>query len=161
MDRGEGFKEVCAYFGAAMYFAQVLEHGIANALLFLDFFPNRRGKWTEEEYERFYDKNFDKTLGNLIKSLKRVSQLSSKLEPSLQEAKDRRSFLAHHFFRERERKIRQGLYGELIEELEEHRAFFNSTDRMLEEFIDPIRQKYGVTKEDIKKAVDDYLHRGN
>ena len=141
MDRGEGFKEVCAYFGAAMYFAQVLEHGIVNALLFLEFIPNQRGKWTDEEYERFWRQNFDKTLGNLINSMKPLCQLPSDLESSLQEARDRRSFLAHRFFREREQKVMQGCYEELIDELEEHRSFFESTDKVLEGFISPIRKR--------------------
>jgi hypothetical protein len=35
------FKEVCAYYGAAMHMAQVLEHGIVNALFFLDFLPRK------------------------------------------------------------------------------------------------------------------------
>lgn len=34
------FKEVCAYYGAAMHMAQVLEHGIVNAIFFLDFLPS-------------------------------------------------------------------------------------------------------------------------
>ena len=136
-----------------MYYAQVLEHGIANALLFLDFIPNQHGKWTDEEYERFYEQNFDKTLGNLIKSLKRLCQLPSELESSLQEAKDRRSYLAHHFFREQQQKVTQGFYEGLIEELEEHRSFFESTDKVLEGFISPIRQKYGITEEYLKKAL--------
>ncbi|MBK5343445.1 hypothetical protein JFU48_18910 [Pseudomonas sp. TH49] len=64
------FKEVCAYYGAAMHMAQVLEHGIVNALFFLDFLPRKKTEWTDEEYEAFFDGNFLKTFGALVHSLK-------------------------------------------------------------------------------------------
>ena len=41
-DDGEHEKEVFARFGLAMYRAQVLEHGIVNALAVLDLIPSRR-----------------------------------------------------------------------------------------------------------------------
>lgn len=41
---GEEFKVVCAYYGSAMFFAQVLEHGIANALMVVDLIPRTNGK---------------------------------------------------------------------------------------------------------------------
>ena len=55
------FKEVCAYYGAAMHMAQVLEHGIVNAIFFLDFLPSN---------EEFFDGNFSKTFGALVHSLR-------------------------------------------------------------------------------------------
>jgi len=39
MEDGEHIKEVYAHFGLAIYLAQVLEHGIVNALVCADFVP--------------------------------------------------------------------------------------------------------------------------
>jgi len=41
-DEDEHVKEVYARFGLAVYYAQVLEHGLVNALVVLDLIPNRR-----------------------------------------------------------------------------------------------------------------------
>tara|TARA_R110001583_G_C5419106_1_gene387649 strand:- start:39 stop:200 length:162 start_codon:yes stop_codon:yes gene_type:complete len=41
MDEGEHVKDVYAHFGLAMYLAQVLEHGIVNALVYTDLIPRR------------------------------------------------------------------------------------------------------------------------
>lgn len=145
-----------------MYFAQVLEHAIANALLFLDLIPRTGGKWTPDEYDQFFDSHFDKTLGNLIRALKAVSFVPAELESALQEAKKRRSFLAHHFFRERIDAVHLDQYTKLIEELEGHRAFFELTDKALEEFIEPVMKRYGFTDERMEKALREYKeHLGN
>ena len=39
-ESGDHYKTVYAHFGAAMYFAQCLEHGLVNALVYLDLIPN-------------------------------------------------------------------------------------------------------------------------
>jgi hypothetical protein len=41
-DEDEHVKEVYARFESAVYYAQVLEHGLVNALVILDLIPNRR-----------------------------------------------------------------------------------------------------------------------
>jgi hypothetical protein len=158
LDKGEQFKEICAHYGAAMYFAQVLEHGIANALVFLDLIPQTRGKWTNEQYDKFLEISFAKTLGNLIRALKAVTSIPSELESSLQEAKNQRSFLAHHFFRERIEDIYQDQY-KIIQELEGYRALFESTDKQLQEFVSPIMKRFGFTEEYLERALNEYEQR--
>ena len=153
MDKGEGFKETCAHFGAAMYFAQVLEHELANALVWLDFIPNQGTPQKEKDLESYYEGNFDRTLGKLISRLKNVSRLPSELETALQDAKVTRNFLAHRFFREREPQIASGCYEELIVELEAKRAELERTDRLMSEFTRPIRESHGITDEVIQNEV--------
>ncbi|WP_156906859.1 hypothetical protein [Desulforegula conservatrix] len=155
-DHSEPFKEVCANFGAAMYFAQVLEHGIANALLFLDFIPRTRGKWTPEEYDAFFNQNFDKTLGNLIKTLKNVSSLPAILEVDLQKSKEKRAFLAHHFFRERADAFVLGKFDDAIQELEAFQNFFRETDMALQNFVKPITDKIGLSEQWFQEALSFY-----
>lgn len=153
---GEDFKEVCAYYGAAMYFAQCLEHGIANAMIFLDLIPRTEGKWTDEEYENYYAANFDKTLGNLIKALKSVSTLPADLEVKLIESRSKRAYLAHHFFREAMDMLAAGKYEEVIQTLENYRSFFEETDQSLDKFVMPVMIKSGFTEERMQQALKEY-----
>ncbi|MBY4945231.1 hypothetical protein K6V92_01135 [Cupriavidus respiraculi] len=156
MDTGEGFKEVCAHYGAAMYFAQVLEHGIANSLLFIDLIPRTRGKWSPDEYDDFFAQHFDKTLGNLIRALKGVCSLPAELEACLREANSRRSFLAHNFFRERIDAIQLGKFKEIVESLESDRGYFEKANQALEQFIEPLMKRYGFTAERLQRALEEY-----
>lgn len=153
---GESFKEVCAHFGAAMYFAQVLEHGIANAMLFVDLIPRTGARWTDDEYDEYFNGHFEKTLGNLIKALKAVTVLPEDLEASLAKAKERRDHLAHRYFREVSERLVRGEHDELIEELENDRAFFEATDKALEAFVMPVMVKYGFTEERLERELAKY-----
>ncbi len=121
MEPGENFKEVCARFGAAMYFAQVLEHGIVNALVFLDLAPSTAGKYTPAQHEAYYEQQFEKTLGNLIKTLKNVSVIPPELEAALDKSKAKRAYLAHQFFRETVEAYTSGDVEPLVLELEDTR----------------------------------------
>ncbi len=104
-DKDEHVKTVYAHYGLAMYLAQVLEHGLVNALVFLDLLPSRIGKpisrsrW-EVEFDAFMERNFEATLGKMIRNLKAVVAVHSDLEVSLQDALWRRNLLAHSFFRD-------------------------------------------------------------
>ncbi|WP_155956135.1 hypothetical protein [Pseudomonas sp. RL] len=155
-DHGESFKELCAHYGAAMYFAQVLEHGIANALLFLDLIPRTSAKYSPEQFDAFYEDQFEKTLGNLIRTLKSVTTVPKDLEDALQESKDRRAHVAHHFFREAADDIYLKNYQKRIDELEGHRAFFQATDELLEAFVWPVMQSYGYTEATMERAMKEY-----
>jgi hypothetical protein len=156
MDRGEGFKEVCALYGAAMYYAQVLEHGIVNALVFLDLAPSTGGKYTPEQHEAYYNQQFEKTLGHLIQTLKRVSILPSELEAALSQSKAKRAYLAHHFFRDRLEAYTSGDVAPVLVELEEYRAFFETTDKALEVFLQPVMRRVGYTEEVIAELTANY-----
>lgn len=157
VDQGEQFKELCANYGAAMYFAQVLEHGIANALMFLDLIPRTKARYTPAEHDAFFEGQFAKTLGNLIKSLKTVAELPDGLEAALLQSKERRAYLAHHFFRESTDDVHLGKYEQLLAQLEEHRAFFQDTDTKLQQFVKPVMLRYGFTEAWLEQAVRGYL----
>jgi len=63
-DKNEEVKEVYARFGLAVYCAQVLEHGLVNALVILDLIPSRhhlarsRDEWSAE-VDAFMARNFE------------------------------------------------------------------------------------------------------
>ncbi|MCC4608556.1 hypothetical protein [Xanthomonas campestris] len=156
IDHSEQFKELCANYGASMYFAQVLEHGIANALMFLDLIPRTSSKYTPEEHDAFFEGQFAKTLGNLIRALKSVAVLPNDLENALVQSKERRSYLAHYFFREAVDDVHLGRYDKLLLELEEHRSFFQNTDAKLQEFVTPVMLRYGFTEKILSRAMQAY-----
>lgn len=156
MNEDEPFKELCAEYGAAMYFAQVLEHGIANALGFLDLIPRTGAQYTPEEHDAYFEDKFAKTLGNLIRKLEAVTTLPDDLKSDLLESKRRRDLLAHRFFRLAADDIQLGRYQLHFDALEDHRAFFHATDRKLDAFVAPVMERYGLTKERLSQVMQEY-----
>jgi len=152
----EPFKELCANYGAAMYYAQVLEYGITNALVFLELIPKTKARYSPEQHDEFCDGQFAKTLGKLIRSLEAVAKLPPELRQALLESRDRRAHLAHHFFREASDRVVLGQYASLLDELEGHRAHFAKTDEQLLRFVAPVLHKYGFTEERQKSAMAEY-----
>src|SRR5690554_5485570 len=87
----EQTRDVYAHFGLAMYLAQCLEHGIANALVFADLIPKRakhpssREQW-HGDFDAFMESKFQATLGRLVGQLREVASLDSQLEETLRQA---------------------------------------------------------------------------
>ena len=150
---GEHVKEVYARFGLAVYYAQVLEHGLVNALLVLDLLPSRRhlarsrAEW-EAAVGNFMGRHFEGTMGQLMKSLRVVTAVPSDLEALLHEALERRNRLVHDFFRERAADFMSTRGREdMLREVDECRSSFEAADSRLAEIIRPLRLKAGVTDE--------------
>lgn len=161
----EHVKSVYAHFGLAVYLAQVLEHGLANALVFLDLLPNRadnpvpRKQW-EAEFDSFLERNFETTLGKMIRSLKAVTPIPSDLEAVLTDALTKRNFLAHHFFRERsDAFVSHEGRERMIEELQNAQALFDGADTKLSEATKSAREKYGFTDERAEQFLKQHLSK--
>ena len=149
----EQVKEVYARFGLAVYFAQVLEHGIVNAIVILDLMPSRRhlarsaGEWGSE-VEAFMDRHFQATMGRLMRNLRDITQVDDDLEQLLSEALRKRNWLVHDFFRERTTEFMSPLGRDLmISEVDVCRDLFQSADKRLEATITPLRRNAGLTDE--------------
>ncbi|GKQ45061.1 MULTISPECIES: hypothetical protein [Pseudomonas syringae group] len=143
------FKELCAFYGAAMHMAQVLEHGMVNAMFFLDFLP-RKGKWTDEEYEDFFEENFSKTFGKLVHSLKKITTVPTELENLIHRSNRRRNHLAHTFFRESMDVLYAGGFDEIVTSLNEDIELFSETDKCLTALLEPIWLQTGWTMKRIE-----------
>ena len=108
-DDGEHQKTVYAHFGLAIYMSQVLEHGLANALLVLDIVPRASAVATPESWpekvDSFYDAQFKRTLGSLIHRLRELTLVPPELEQVLEQALETRNWLSHHYFRERAQRL--------------------------------------------------------
>lgn len=164
VSKDEHVKIVYAHFGLALYLAQVLEHGLANALMSAELLPRRAGnpvtkKLWEAEFVLFMNEQFDKPLGRLISGLKKVALVPADLETLLSTALKTRNFLAHHFFRERaEFFMSRDGRKKMIEELEKAQRLFEAADEELTEVAKPFREKYGLTDEKLNQFEQKYLN---
>ena len=166
----EGVKEVFAHFGLAYYLAGVFESGLALAILKLDFLTQqrqqaelRRGAPFDREafntrYDAFLEGQQAKTLGNLIRRLRELIDLPTDFGVELDRVKQRRDFIAHHFFRERAEQF-QNAEGraEMIGELRADQALFEKADQELTVLLEPYEAKIGINKQALEKYVASYL----
>lgn len=151
-------REVYSRFGLAMYMAQVMEHGIVNALLVLSLLPSMKGmadrtSW-DEAFDRFYDAELAKTLGNMIRTLEKTGAMPADLINRLRVAKGDRDGLAHRFFREHDLDFMtpQGR-KRMIAECENRIELFQALDREVEAIVSVQRARYGITPEWIAEHV--------
>jgi hypothetical protein len=146
--RDEHVKTVYAHFGLALYLAQILEHGLANALISAELLPRRTGKpvpktqW-EAEFDLFMNEQFNKPLGRLISGLRKATSVPVDLEALLTTALKTRNFLAHHFFRERAESFMSCDGREkMIKELESAQRLFEAADEKLTVESDSLRRRF-------------------
>jgi hypothetical protein len=91
-------KEIYAQAGLALYFAQVLEHGVVNAM-FIARMPERE-QVTRAEIDAFAAEQFETPLGAMLKAMRRYVTVPHDVDALLKEAPGKRNWLAHRFFRE-------------------------------------------------------------
>ncbi|ESX64924.1 hypothetical protein X759_29795 [Mesorhizobium sp. LSHC420B00] len=106
----------------------------------------------EAEFDRFMESQYAQTLGNLIKRVSALPELSDDLKERLRDAKKRRDFLGHHYFRERavEFSNRAGR-DKMAEELHNDGDMFEAIDRDLYAELAAIRKKLGMGGEEFQK----------
>ncbi|CUW97430.1 conserved hypothetical protein [Agrobacterium fabacearum S56] len=157
-------REVYARYGLAMYKAQVLEHGIVNAVIIANVLPTiseytDRLAW-EEDFDRAFVRELAKTFGNMLRALEPL-RLPDGIMVRLREAKLKRDRLAHHFFREHDENfLQQGGRITMITECEATIEFFSAVDADLEAFMRPLRERYGITDEWAEEKVASALAAG-
>ena len=155
-------REVYARYGLAMYMAQVLEHGMVNALLILTLLPKfseqqKRDAW-EKVVDAFSDVEFSKTFGNLLQTLNKTGKIGTEFFEALNKAKDTRNELAHRFFRDNDLAfMSRGGQEEMITRCESAISEFKLIDQQLELLCAPFRIQYGITDELLKQQYDEML----
>ena len=100
-------RETFAYYGRAVYMSSVLEQQLAHVLLYAQFMKKvhdnymaTKGKgFDRKQYERDFDafmaKQFDQTMGNLVKQVGKFGGFDDALKARIGSAKKRRDFLTH------------------------------------------------------------------
>lgn len=148
-------REVYSRYGLAMYQAQVLEHGMVNAVIVARMLPKMRdhsdrSAW-EDAFDRAYDVELAKTFGNMLRALEPL-ELPEGLIGRLRVAKSERDRLAHRFFREHDEDFlsRSGRTV-MIAECEDAIEMFTVIDADLEEHMRPQRERHGITSEWIER----------
>ncbi len=152
MERDDLVRDVYAHFGLAMYLAQVLEHGIVNAMIAAKL-PFRQTV-TRQDIDAFMERQFKKPLGKLLQELTRHITVRGDLERVLTEALAMRNRLAHHYFRERAGDFvtAAGCHG-MIGELKEAQQLLMHAEQSLDMVVRPMRRSCGVTDEIIAREV--------
>jgi hypothetical protein len=144
MDRDDLVRDTYAHYGLAMYQAQVLEHGIVNAMVYARM--PERNRVTRDEIDTFMGRQFEKTLGALLREIKKYVDVPADLAADLTEALRRRNHLAHEYFRERaEAFMTNDGCLRMIQELQDWQAFLRDVTGRLAELVRPIGERFGIT----------------
>jgi hypothetical protein len=147
----ELIKEVFAQFGAAYYHSEVLHRGLCNIYALAAF--DKAEDVTRPRIEEKLATAFSLTLGQIVEKTKDL--FPSDLQQHLEVALDKRNYLAHHFWYERNPLMfsEQGLL-ELRQELHELTVLFSALDEAITECFKPKRQAMGLTDELIQESFD-------
>ncbi len=163
MDEEEHHKEVYACFGRAVYHAQVLETGLINALVTIDFIPSNvshfkaKTDWSDK-LDAFFDQHTALTMGNLIRALRKVASIPDDLEAALKIALEKRKFLVHHYFREKVLLFTtERGRDQMIEDFNQYVDVFISADRWLDSIIEPINARYDITPEKVDAMFNELI----
>ncbi len=169
-DKGDHIKSVFAYFGRAYYMANVFETGLAIALMQLDFLTDvmarlrREGRANfdraryEADFDAFMEQQHAQTLGGLLKRFEALAAVDPSVKKIISEAKAKRDFLAHHYFRERSDEfVNRAGRDQMIAELDEAAEIFSSADKALDAILEPVRNKLGIYAKDVEAKLAEYL----
>ena len=139
-------KEVYAYFGLCMYYAQVFETGLINILTALETARSRMP--IRATFDRLYQEHERLTFGNLINALSRHHFLSTNVMEEALKLKVERDHLAHRFFRDHDLDFMTvGGCHLMIEELEKRRERFMLLDERVSALQAGAFEKLGFTLE--------------
>ena len=125
----------------------MLEHGLVNTIVIARVgslkppLAESQAEW-ERLVDGLFDTHFEKTMGQLLATLRVATIVLAALEGLLTESLAACNFLAHDYFRVRAREgiSTSGREG-LIDELEGYTELFRKTDTLLEETIGPVRER--------------------
>lgn len=156
MDDIELRKEMFAWYGAAMYAAQLFEVELVTLLLGL---KRLRDPDTElNEYDDLDALLSCKTLGALLKELEKHCVLELEFKDMLIGYRDQRNFLAHEFFyaRANDMRSREG-FERLTEELQEVEHQLRTADQITMKMSENVRKSSGINEESFQAYVQSQL----
>jgi uncharacterized protein YutE (UPF0331/DUF86 family) len=167
MDEEDQVRDVYAFYGLAMYWAQCLEQSIFVHLIFLDFYPNNikslknSTEWTSD-FVAYEEKELGKTMGRLLQKLKDEGQPTEEVTSLLTVALQKRNWLAHSYFSQRSVELTvQNGRSQMITELQAMIEMFMQATAELDKISKPIARSYGYTEEMEAKAMVEMLAEMN
>lgn len=167
IDEEEQIKETFAYFGRAVYVANVVETGLAHVLMQVEFmtavreeFIQNKGKdfnrkKYEADFDAYMDKQHGKMMGELTKRVNDSTEFDEKLKARIVAAKDRRNYLVHNFWRDVAVEF-STIEGrkKLIEGLANDAEVFEQLDNDIRDATKPVRKRLGIKEEQLDEAVE-------
>jgi hypothetical protein len=143
-------RDTYAYFGLAMYTAQVFEHEVVNLLVLA------RIVHAHENAERIladpWERRFRDTLGKLFNRLKPHLAHDQQLMNDVAEGVRVRNRLAHSYWREHaEDAVSVRGRAEMIAELIKVKDMFTDLDERLTRASQPFRDSLGITDEKVQQ----------
>ena len=158
MTRDDLVRDTYAHFGLAIYQVQVLEHTIVNAMVVARM-PDR-DRISRRAIDGFMDREFDRTLGRLVRELGKYASVPDDLVDVLSQALEKRNWLVHDYFRERaEQFVTDSGCHQMIAELDVAQRQFHSAGERLDLLLRPVRERFGVTDEAIAEHVSALLKK--
>lgn len=156
MDDVEVRKEMFAWYGAAMYAAQLFE--VELVILLLGLKRLRDPDAEPSEYDGLDALLSRKTLGALLKELEKHCVLEQEFKDMLIGYRDQRNFLAHEFFyaRANDMRTREG-FEKLTEELQGLEHQLRTADQITMKMSENVRKSSGINEEDFQTYVQSQL----
>ena len=163
-DEGRDVRETFAYFGCAYYMASCLEVGLTHSLMYGEFLMQVHDKFVatkgkefdrnryEADFDAFMDKHFAKTMGGVIQLATKLPNFTDELKQRIEEVRNRRNFLAHHYWRECCVKFDTPSGRKAMrEELAADRDMFTQLDKDIDESMKSTRAKLNISEEKLKQ----------
>jgi hypothetical protein len=151
---GDEFRELFARFGRAYYFADVLHRGVLNLCALCRV--SDRGPVTRLRVEEHLRDAFKLTLGQAMTLVR--SHFASSVAEQLEEAVERRNFLAHHFWYERAHlMVSADGVEEMTSELDTLADLFERLDAEVETVFAPLLARLNVTPEMLASSLDEVM----
>jgi len=152
MDDVAARKDLFAWYGAAMYAAQLFEVELVILLLALKRLhePNTES----HEYERLDNLLSRRTLGALLKELKKHCDIAPEFQDLLIQYRDMRNFLAHEFFYKNASgmKTRKGVDA-ITAELQDIEQQLREADLIASKMSENVRRASGIDEEAFQEYV--------
>jgi hypothetical protein len=159
MDESDQHREVYAWAGLALYYAQVLEEGVL-ALIFAVRATDGTLRRDFETADDFFEAHASRTLGQLLRDMRQHVDLPAGIEHDTRDALAKRNFLVHHFFKDRiELAFTVAGRQQVIHELHEAVELFVHADEQLTELMFIHSQYIGLTPEAVEREFAEWRSR--
>ena len=151
-------KEVYAYFGLAMYWAQVYERGVINlAVGLLIKKPSAR---TQQLVDDLYKRLDENTLGRTFLIVRENASIAPDTEHAMRVALRERNFLAHSFFHiHAEDFVHEDGRGTMLRELVGMIHQFRQADLIVDRIVATQLERIGVTQENLDREFEKQFER--
>lgn len=148
----ERMRDIYAHFGLAVYYSQCIERTISIGLVTV--FNIDVKNMTQEKFDDELGHNFKKTLGALLREVKKSKHIDDDFQAELSEVLDKRNWITHHYFWDRAVQM-MGKEGQLsmINELNEIADRFHETDIMLMDILKDWRRFKGISDERVEEIL--------